>query len=90
MQSAPDNQGAYDDAERIRERLPMRLQEIREAAGSAKMTLCAGVALVGNTLAKIEYGVANPTLHLTVPPLSPGPIPSLTVSGAAGAKANSC
>jgi hypothetical protein len=31
MPSAPDNHGAHDYAERIRARLPSRLQEFREA-----------------------------------------------------------
>lgn len=35
----PDNHDAYDYAERIRERLPRRLQEIREAAGFTKYGL---------------------------------------------------
>ena len=33
MPTAPDNHDAYDYAERIRERLPSRLQELREAMG---------------------------------------------------------
>ena len=33
MSSAPDNHDAHDYAERIRERLPRRLQELREAMG---------------------------------------------------------
>ena len=33
MPTAPDNHDAYDYAERIRERLPRRLQELREAMG---------------------------------------------------------
>ena len=32
MPAAPDNHDAHDYAERIRERLPRRLQETREAA----------------------------------------------------------
>ena len=32
MPAAPDNHDAHDSAERIRERLPRRLQELREAA----------------------------------------------------------
>ena len=33
MPAAPDNHDAYDYAERIRERLPRRLQELSEAIG---------------------------------------------------------
>ena len=37
--TAPDNHDAHDHAERIRERLPRRLQEFREAAGFTKYGL---------------------------------------------------
>jgi hypothetical protein len=33
MPTAPDNHDAHDNAERIRERLPGRLQELQEAMG---------------------------------------------------------
>ena len=33
MPTAPDNHDAHDDAERIRERLPRRLEALREAMG---------------------------------------------------------
>ena len=33
MPSAADNHAAHDCAERIRERVPRKLQELREAAG---------------------------------------------------------
>ena len=36
MPAAPDNHDAHDYAERIRERLPRRLQELWEAAGFMK------------------------------------------------------
>ena len=39
MPTAPDNHDAHDYAERIRERLPRRLQELREAAGFTKYGL---------------------------------------------------
>ena len=39
MPAAPDNHDAHDYAERIRERLPRRLQELREAAGFTKYGL---------------------------------------------------
>jgi hypothetical protein len=39
MPTAPDNRDAHDNAERIREPLPRRLQELREAAGFAKYGL---------------------------------------------------
>ncbi len=39
MPTAPDNHDAHDYAERIRDRLPRRLQELREAAGFTKYGL---------------------------------------------------
>jgi hypothetical protein len=36
MPTAPDNHDAHDYAERIRERLPRRLQELREAVGEVR------------------------------------------------------
>jgi hypothetical protein len=39
MPAAPDNHDAHDYAEHIRERLPRRLQELREAAGFTKYGL---------------------------------------------------
>jgi hypothetical protein len=35
----PDNPDAHDYAERIRDRLPRRLQELREAMGLSKVHL---------------------------------------------------
>ena len=39
MPVAPDNHDAHDNAERIRERLPRRLQELRERCGLSKYRL---------------------------------------------------
>jgi ribosome-binding protein aMBF1 (putative translation factor) len=39
MPTAPDNHDAHDHAERIRERLPRRLQELRERCGLSKYGL---------------------------------------------------
>ena len=39
MPNAPDNHDAHDYAERIRERLPRRLQELRERCGLSKYRL---------------------------------------------------
>jgi hypothetical protein len=39
MPTAPDNHDAHDYAERIRERLPRRLQELREACGLSMYAL---------------------------------------------------
>lgn len=62
MASSPDNHDAYDYAERIRERLPRRLQEIREAAGFTKYGLARESGVSREYLGKIERGVPNPTL----------------------------
>ena len=39
MPTVPDNHDAHDYAERIRERLPRRLQELRERCGLSKYGL---------------------------------------------------
>jgi len=39
MPPSSDNHDSYDYAERIRERLPRRLQELREAAGMSMYAL---------------------------------------------------
>jgi predicted transcriptional regulator len=39
MPTAPDNHDAHDYGERIRERLPRRLQELRERCGLSKYGL---------------------------------------------------
>ena len=39
MPTSSDNHDSYDYAERIRERLPRRLQELREAAGMSMYAL---------------------------------------------------
>ena len=39
MPTAPDNYDTHDYAERIRERLPRRLQELRERCGLSKYGL---------------------------------------------------
>ena len=39
MSTAPDNHDAHDYGERIRERLPRRLQELRERCGLSKYGL---------------------------------------------------
>lgn len=63
--SAPDNHEAHDYAERLRERLPRRLQEIREAAGFTKYGLARESGISREYTGKIERGKANPTLSVT-------------------------
>ncbi len=65
MPVAPDNHDAHDNAERIRERLPRRLQELRERCGLSKYGLARESGLSREYVGKIERGVANPTLPVT-------------------------
>lgn len=62
MPSVPDNHEAHDYAERIRARLPRRLQEMRERCGLSKYALARESGISREYLGKIERGVANPTL----------------------------
>ena len=59
------NHEAHDYAERVRERLPRRLQEIREAAGFTKYGLARESGVSREYIGKIERGKANPTLPVT-------------------------
>ncbi len=65
MTPSPDNHDAYDYAERIRERLPRRLQELREAAGFTKYGLARESGVSREYIGKIERGKANPTLPVS-------------------------
>ena len=61
MPSSSNNHDAHDYAERIRERLPRRLKELREAAGLSKYGLARESGLSREYIGKRECGVANPT-----------------------------
>ena len=65
MPYASRNQPAHDYAERIRERLPRRLQELREQAGMSKYGLARESGLSREYIGKLERGVANPTIPVT-------------------------
>lgn len=65
MHFAGSRQEAYDYAERIRERLPRRLQELREAAGFTKYGLARESGVSREYIGKIERGKANPTLPVS-------------------------
>ena len=58
MPSTPDNHDAHDYAERIRERLPRRLQELREAERLSKYGLARESGISREYIGKIERGVA--------------------------------
>jgi|APTNR8051073442_1049403.scaffolds.fasta_scaffold05873_4 DNA-binding XRE family transcriptional regulator len=60
-----DNHDAHDYGERIRERLPRRLQELRERCGLSKYGLARESGVSREYLGKIERGKANPTLPVT-------------------------
>ena len=59
------NHEAHDYAERIRARLPRRLQELREAAGLSKYGLERESGISREMIGKVERGVANPSLCVT-------------------------
>jgi transcriptional regulator with XRE-family HTH domain len=65
MPTAPDNHDAHDYAERIRERLPRRLQEQRERCGMSKYRLAGESGVSREYIGKIERGKAYPTLPVT-------------------------
>ena len=56
MPNAPDNHEAHDYAERIRERLPRRLQELRERRGLRKYGLARESGGSREHLGKIKGG----------------------------------
>jgi transcriptional regulator with XRE-family HTH domain len=65
MPSAPDDHDAHDYAERIRERLPRRLQELQERRWLSKYGLARESGVSREYIGKIERGNANPTLPVT-------------------------
>lgn len=65
MSTAQQNHPAHDYAERIRARLPRRLQELREAAGFTKYGLARESGVSREYIGRIERGKANPTLPVT-------------------------
>ena len=64
MPAAPDHP-AHDYAERIRERLPRRLQELREGAGMSKYALARESGLSREYIGRLERGRANPSIPVT-------------------------
>ena len=54
MPNAPDNHEAHDYAERIRERVPRRLQELRERRGLSKYGLARESGVSREYLGKIK------------------------------------
>jgi transcriptional regulator with XRE-family HTH domain len=64
MPTAPDNHDAHDYAERIRERLPRRLQELRERCGLSMYALWMMCGVSRDMISRIEGGESIPTLHI--------------------------
>jgi len=64
MPAAPDNHDAHDYAERIRERLPRRHQELREANGLSMYALWLKCGVSRDMISRIEGGESIPTLHV--------------------------
>ncbi|MCA1963223.1 MAG: helix-turn-helix transcriptional regulator [Prosthecobacter sp.] len=65
MPNAPDNHEAHDYAELIRERLPRRLQELRERCGLSKYGLALESGVSREYIGKIKRSKANPMLPVT-------------------------
>jgi ribosome-binding protein aMBF1 (putative translation factor) len=63
MPTAPDNHDAHDYAERIRERLPRRLQELRQARGLTMHTLEKKSGVSREMIRCIEDGATIPSFH---------------------------
>jgi DNA-binding XRE family transcriptional regulator len=63
MPTAPDNHDAHDYAERIRERLPRRLQELRERCGLSMFALWMKCGVSRGMIISIEGGESIPKLH---------------------------
>lgn len=55
---------AHEYAERIRARLPRRLQELREAAGLSRYALWLKCGVSRDMIGCIEEGRSIPTLHV--------------------------
>ena len=60
MKGASTKRAAYDYAERIREWLPRRLQELREAEGLTQYKLARKCGVSRNTISYIEAGERMP------------------------------
>ena len=58
------NHEAHDYAERIRARLPRRLQELREGCGMSMDALWLKCGVSRDMISRIEGGESIPTLHV--------------------------
>ena len=64
MPTAPDSHEAHDYAERIRERLPRRLQELREAERLSMYALWQKCGVSRDTISRVEAGETIPGVHV--------------------------
>jgi ribosome-binding protein aMBF1 (putative translation factor) len=64
MPSPSDNHEAHDYAERIRERLPRRLQELREAERLSMYALWQKCGVSRDTISRVEAGETIPGVHV--------------------------
>lgn len=64
MPTTSDNHDAHDYAERIRERLPRPLRELREACGLSMYALWLKCGVSRGMISRIEGGESIPTLHV--------------------------
>lgn len=64
MPPPPDHHEAHDYAERIRERLPRRLQELREAERLSMYALWRKCGVSRDTISRIEGGETIPGVHV--------------------------
>ena len=64
MAISSDNHEAHDYAERIRARLPRRLQELREAACLSMYALWQKCGVSRDTISRIESGETIPGVHV--------------------------
>ena len=76
MPTAPDNHDAHDYAERIRDRLPRRLQELREAARLSMYALWRKCGVSRDTISRIEAGDTIPGVMRPVADAPLGPAAS--------------
>ena len=64
MPPAPNKHDAHDYAERIRDRLPRRLQELREAIGLSMYALWLKCGVSRDNISRIEGGETVPGVHV--------------------------
>lgn len=64
MPSPANNHEAHDYAERIRERLPRRLQELRESMKMSMYALWLKCGVSRDTISRIEGGETIPGVHV--------------------------